>query len=618
MSISPRFLQELRDRVTLSEVINRRVKLTRAGREYKGCCPFHKEKTPSFYVNDDKQFFHCFGCGAHGDVLGFTMQHDNLSFIEAVQSLAAQAGLQVPDQSPQEIERDKKQKSLYSLCEDAAKWFEAQLYTSKHNDVLTYISGRGLSVETIASFRLGYAPAEDQALRTHLTGLGYTDAQMLEAAIIKPSSKGGAPYAFFRDRLMFPVMDIRGRVVAFSGRVLPEHLRPPRDASFKPPKYINTSDTPLFHKGRNLYAQQHARMNAAEHPVLVVEGQMDVIACHQAGFRGAVAPLGTALTEDQIVALWKMIPKDIKEPVLCFDGDNAGYRAALRASERVLPLLKANHSVRIAFLPEGEDPDTYIQGRGKDAFKALVDQSLSLLDFLWTHYTGTQRHDTPESKAGLQALLEDLVKKIPDAQIQYHYRQAFRDKSRTLFGSNFQPFAKGRGGKVAGPAVALPPVAKIDKQDLYPRVLLLTLLNHPYLYPYVQEQVLQISLSDPALVRIFETALSYLEDIQNSEAETGLDRESLMLHLNSSGLQEGLERLMPERLYVHAGFSRPGAERDKVMEGWKSIFEQWDKEKILTDLRATREAYKQDVTPENESRSRALQDLSQQIESEAG
>ena len=227
MSISPRFIQDLRDRLTLSEVVASRIKLTRAGREFKACCPFHSEKSPSFYVNDDKQFFHCFGCGAHGDVLGFVMRHDNLSFIEGVEQLAAKAGMPVPRQSFQDVEQAHKDKSLYALCEDAAKFFEAQLYLPAYHDILEYMLKRNLSRDTMASFRIGYAPADEQAIRQHLAKLDYTDAQMIEAGVIRTSTKDGRPpYAFFRDRVMFPVTDPRGRVVAFGGRVLPEHIRP--------------------------------------------------------------------------------------------------------------------------------------------------------------------------------------------------------------------------------------------------------------------------------------------------------------------------------------------------------------------------------------------------------
>ena len=355
MTIPPRFLDELRSRLNVSDVVGKRVRLTRAGREFKACCPFHHEKSPSFYVNDDKGFYHCFGCGAHGSIIDFTMNHDNLSFIEAVESLASLAGMQVPQSSPQEVQRAKEQKSLYTLLDDAARWMEEQLRKPENRDAYQYMLDRGISDEQLHNYRIGYAPADGQAIRKHLLSKEYTDAQMIEVGVLKASSRGTDPYAFFRERIMFPVPDKRGRVVAFGGRILPDHLRPQDRGDFKPPKYINSSDTPLFHKGNMLYGEPHARKAAADgEPIVVVEGYLDVMACARAGYKGALAPLGTALTEEQILNLWKMIPADEKVPVLCFDGDNAGRRAAVRAVERILPHLKPGHSAKISILHEGQ------------------------------------------------------------------------------------------------------------------------------------------------------------------------------------------------------------------------------------------------------------------------
>jgi len=604
MSFSPRFTQDLRDRLTLSEVIGRRVKLVRAGREFKGCCPFHREKSPSFYVNDEKQFYHCFGCGAHGDVYGFVMQHDNLSFPEALENLAAQTGMEVPKQSPQDIEYSKKEKTLYTLCDETAKWFEQQLYNPKNREVLDYISKRGLSDETLNAFRLGYAPSDEQALRKFLSLQGFTDTQMVEAGVIKQSTTAGRePYSFFRDRLMFPVTDARGRIVAFGGRILPQHMRPPQKSDFKPPKYINSADTPLFHKGRTLYAGQHARLAAKDHKLIVVEGYMDVIACHQAGFRGAVAPLGTALTEDQISLLWKMIPLDEKEPVLCFDGDEAGYRAAYRAVERILPLLKPQQSVRIAFLPEGEDPDTYIREKGRSAFENLINTARPLVDFLWGHHVAGKKFNTPESRAGFSSRLEDLAKQIPDAQLQYHYKQMFRDKLRTLFGSNWK---NSKGYKIAENIVNLPAINKKKSDILIPQIMLLTILNHPHIYPYVADEFHRLELGDVDLEKIYHAVNDVLEN-NMGEGEDPIDHSTLMTHLKDKGLSENLNEFIgQERLFNHAGFARLGQPEEKVVEGWKSLWNQWNKSVLLADLMVARLDLAQNMTPENESRMLAL------------
>lgn len=615
MSLSPRFLQDLRDRLSLSEIIGRRVKLTRAGREFKGCCPFHREKSPSFYVNDEKQFFHCFGCGAHGDALGFVMRHDNMSFPEAIEALAAQAGMDVPRQSFEDKQQSTKEKSLYALCEDAAKWFEDQLHDVKNHEVLEYVTGRGLSGDTIHSFRLGYAPGEDQLLRKFLKAQGYTDAQMIEAGVIKTSNTAGRePYSFFRDRVIFPVADARGRVVAFGGRILPEHMRPPQKGDFKPPKYINSADTPLFHKGRTLYAGQHARLSAKDHKLIVVEGYMDVIACHQAGFRGAVAPLGTALTEEQIALLWKMIPHDEKEPVLCFDGDEAGYRAALRASERVLPLLKPEQSVRIAFLPEGEDPDTYIRENGAAGFASLIGRAKPLVEFLWAHQIAGKQFNTPEARAGLSTRLEELAAQVPDAQLQYHYKQMFRDKLRSFFGNSWKEGSKGggRGGKF-GPKTApleLPSVGKHKAESLTPQLMLLTVLNHPEIYSFIADELHRLEMGDVQLEALYHATVDILEN-NMAEGEENLDSATLLHQIRERGLSDAVEQFVSrERLYVHAGFARPkernSATEELIVEGWKSLWNQWSRSILRGDLMAARLALAQSMTPENESRMLAL------------
>lgn len=615
MSFSPRFTQDLRDRLTLSEIIGRRVKLVRAGREFKGCCPFHREKSPSFYVNDEKQFYHCFGCGAHGDAVGFVMQHDNLSFPEAIELLATQVGMEVPKQSFEDKEYSKKEKSLYALCDESAKWFEAQLHDPKNKEVLNYISGRGLSSETLNAFRLGYAPSDDQALRKVLLAQGFTDAQMIEAGVLKLSTtQGREPYSFFRDRLIFPVADARGRIVAFGGRVLPDHLRPPQRGDFKPPKYINSADTPLFHKGRTLYAGQHARLSAKEHKLIVVEGYMDVIACHQAGFRGAVAPLGTALTEEQISLLWKMIPMDEKEPVLCFDGDEAGYRAAVRAVERVLPLLKPQQSVRIAFLPEGEDPDTFIREKGKGAFEQLMNNARSLVDFLWSHQIAGKKFDTPESRAGLAAKLDELATQIPEGQLQYYYKQMFRDKMREFLGNSWKDF-KGKKSKTAVP-IPLPNISKQKAETMIPQIMLLTVLNHPDIYPYIASEFHRLEMGTPELENLYHHTIDILEN-NLSEEEDDIDSATLLNQLKEHGLSDFLDDfLKQERLYMHAGFARPGEKIQSndggesgvalVVSGWKSLWNQWSKSVLMADIMAARLHLAQNMTPENESRMLAL------------
>ena len=565
MTIPPRFLDEIRSRLNLSDIIGKRVRVTRAGREFKACCPFHHEKSPSFTINDDKQFYHCFGCGAHGDVIGFVMRHDNLSFIDAVEALSIEAGLQMPKPDPESIKKAERARDLHSLMEAATNWFTDQLKSTTNKNILDYLQNRGLNAEAIESFRLGYAPADRQALRTALKAQGYDDKMMIEAGLLKTSDKSREPYVFFRERVIFPVADRRGRVVAFGGRVLPDHMRAPDNSGYVPAKYINSTDTPLFDKGRMLYGESQARQAARDDlPILVTEGYMDVIACHQAGFRGAVAPMGTAMTEDQILRTWSMIPQDEKLPILCFDGDEAGRRAASRACERILPLLKPNQSVRFAFLPEGEDPDSLLKAGGAPALQRILDSALSLFDFIWATHTGGRNFETPESRAGLSSTLQTQIKTIADRDIQMHYQQLVRDRISQSF---FKPFNRdkggnGRGGAQQKPAMLKPRRPVFNSADIYARVLVATVINHPEIYGGVEEAFGEFETGNPSLGRLRDAVTMALGETP------GLDREALHNHLNLSGFGQEMGDILNESVYVHAAFASPTADSGSVAANW--------------------------------------------------
>ena len=421
MAVSKQFLDELKARLRVSEVVGRKVKLTRRGREFVGLSPFSNEKTPSFTVNDDKQFWHCFSSGEHGDVISFLEKTENLSFMEAVERLASEAGLEVPRADPRERERERKQASLIDVMEMAADFFQRQLGGGGGGEARAYLTKRGLSEATIRAFRLGYAPGTRTALYEYLEARDVTRAQMRDAGLIIDGEEIRAPYDRFRHRIMFPIEDARGRVIAFGGRALDP------DA---PAKYLNSPETELFHKGRTLFNLARARKPAYDaKTVLVVEGYMDVIALAQAGFENAVAPLGTALTADQIGLLWRLAP----EPVLCFDGDKAGTRAAFRATERALPLLKPGHSLRFAFLPEGQDPDDLVRTQGATAMQATIDAAKPLVDLVWEKEMSASDLDTPERRADFEARLDARLAEIEDQKVRYYYRQAFRDKQSEMF-----------------------------------------------------------------------------------------------------------------------------------------------------------------------------------------
>ncbi|HEX6093972.1 MAG TPA: DNA primase, partial [Dongiaceae bacterium] len=410
MAIPPEFVEELRNRLSISSVVGRRVRLQKRGREHTGLCPFHNEKTPSFTVNEDKAFYHCFGCGAHGDVVGFVMRSEGLPFPEAVERLAREAGMEVPVSSPEERRKAEKQATLHGALEAAAKWFETMLRGNVGRPGMEYFKRRGLRDETIDRFRLGFAPDDRNALLEALKKQGMSDDLLIEAGLAKLPDDGRNAFGYFRGRVMFPITDRRGRVIAFGGRILDQGE----------PKYLNSPETPLFHKGRVLYGLAQAQAAAREKSeVIVCEGYMDVIALAEAGIGGAVAPLGTALTEDQILELWRLAP----EPILCFDGDAAGQRAAARAIERALPLLSPGKSLRFAILPPGDDPDSLIRRGGEAAMAEALAQARPLVDVIWDQELAARPADTPERRAGLRQRLEERIRRIADRAVQDGYRQ---------------------------------------------------------------------------------------------------------------------------------------------------------------------------------------------------
>src|SRR6185437_10125059 len=424
MAFPPRFLDELRQRVSLAEIVGRRVKLIRRGREFTGLCPFHNEKTPSFSVVEEKGFYHCFGCGAHGDVIGFTMQTENLSFLEAVEQLARRAGLDVPQETHEERERAAREATLQGAVDAACAFFEKTLQGPEGRAARAYLEGRGLDDATIRRFRLGFAPESRDKLKRALGG-SIPESLLLEAGLLRKPEGGGDSYDYFRNRVIFPIGDRRGRSIAFGGRVMDDGQ----------PKYLNSPETPLFQKGRNLYGWALARVAAAkDESAIVVEGYTDVIALHRAGFTTAVAPLGTALTEAQIEELWRMAP----EPVLCFDGDSAGQRAASRALARALPILKPGLSLRFAILPPSEDPDSLILHHGPPAMRELLDRAQPLAEVLWRLET-VHPTDTPERRAALEKRLDSQVRLIADRSVQEHYRNFFRERLAEMFGARRGP-----------------------------------------------------------------------------------------------------------------------------------------------------------------------------------
>ncbi len=542
MAFPPGFLDELRARLSLSDVVGRKVSLKRrSGSEYAGLCPFHNEKTPSFTVNDKKGFYHCFGCGEHGDAVGFVMKTEGLSFPESVEKLAREVGLPVPRATPQDRERAERASSLQEVVELAARWFQKQLRLPVGRQGLDYLRGRGLSEETIDDFRLGFAPESRDGIIAALKREAVPIDKIVEAGLaIQPEDAGREVYDRFRGRVMFPINDRRGRAIAFGGRVL----------GAGEPKYLNSPETPLFHKGANLYCLDRARVAVTkDQAVIVGEGYMDVIALHAAGFTGAVAPLGTALTEGQLGELWKLAD----EPFLCFDGDNAGQRAAQRAAERALPLLRPGKSLSFVVLPKGEDPDSLIRSRGADAVRSVLKLARPLSDVVWDIETQGRPIDTPERRASIQRAVRARVAGIADPEVRDLYRNEMNSRlgklrlpepvwqpgGRRGFRSDARPspFAAGAAAQRAG--------TDMDggRQQ---RVLLGALIDRPAMLHVLAEELHRLPIDDnPELDRLRTSLLDALSlmpsgvDPAADEAVEGqlpLEAQLIADHLERNGL----------------------------------------------------------------------------------
>jgi DNA primase len=428
MKFPPSLLDEIRARLPVSDVVGRKVKLRRQGREFIGLSPFNAEKSPSFTVNDQKGFYHCFSSGKHGDIFRFLMETEGMSFPEAVERLASDAGVVMPKADPRAEERERERAGLHHVMEAAAAFFEASLTGPAGRQAREYLANRELDEMTLRQFRIGYAPGGRYALKEHLGKLGIDGEAMAKAGLVITGSDVAVPFDRFRDRVMFPITDLQNRVIAFGGRAL---------RSEQKPKYLNSPETELFHKGRILFnmaaARRAAQGSGRESGTLIVaEGYMDVVALTKAGFANSVAPLGTALTDEQLGLMWRVAD----EPILCFDGDTAGMRAAFRAADLALPQLQAGKSLRFALLPEGQDPDDLLRESGAGALGDVIERARPLADMLWTREVEASPLDTPERRAAFEKRLAETVSRIPDNRVRRHYGERFRDKLAEFFGRN--------------------------------------------------------------------------------------------------------------------------------------------------------------------------------------
>lgn len=523
MTLTPQWLDELRTRVSLSGLIGRSVRVTKAGREFKACCPFHNEKTPSFTINDEKGFYHCFGCGAHGDAIRWMTDHQGLPFMDAVKELAVEAGMEVPAPDPRAAAKAEQQKSLHDVMAAAQDFFVRSLTEERGEQARRYLASRGFPAAVVRDFGFGFAPDSRTALKEALSA--FPDDMLIEAGL-RIVVEGKEPYDRFRGRLMLPILDPRGRVIAFGGRILsPEKT----DA----PKYLNSPDTPLFDKGRTVYNLHRAGPASRQNGrVVVVEGYMDVVALAAAGIGEAVAPLGTALTEHQIERLWRLV----ETPTLCFDGDAAGQRAAMRAITRALPLLRPGHSLRIATLPAGMDPDDVVKAQGPAAMETLLDDARSLVDVLWQVERDSLPLATPEDKAGLKARLLQHCETIEHPDIKSLYRRelterfgelAFARKERPPFqprqgGSG--PRGKGQPWKPAPPPLGAQDKAKMLRIGTGPSTNLLAavlsgLILHPQHIVRHADSLARLHPEDAGMCALIDALLVQSDSMQALESE---------------------------------------------------------------------------------------------------
>ncbi len=602
MRFSPEFLDEIRARLPVSEVVGRRVQLKKKGREWAGLSPFNKEKSPSFFVNDQKGFYHCFSSGKHGDIFRFLMETEGVSFPEAVERLAGQAGLDVPKSEPHEIERAERRATLNDVMDLAAKFFEAALAGKAGTLARGYLDRRGLTNDTRAAFRLGYAPNDRTALKNHLAAQNISIGDMIEAGLLISGEDVAEPFDRFRDRIMFPIHDARGRVIAFGGRAMQADAQA---------KYLNSPETPLFHKGHVLY--NHHRARAAAHlagTVIAVEGYMDVIALAQAGIAHVVAPLGTALTEGQLELLWRMGP----EPILCFDGDKAGQRAAYRAVDVVLPHLKPGKSLRFAFLPDGQDPDDLVKSAGREAVEAVLAAARPLVDVLWERELDAGPADTPERRAALEGRVKDLVRLIQDESVRRHYGTAMTEKFQIFAPqqSNLPiPFQRRERGRMGGgrpgdhrpkagfrteplrASAGLMQTTQAGRPKVREAALLVALIRHPRLLDRHAETLSEIELTSPDLTRLRAAAIdaaSHGEGDSRELMEAAIARAGLSAALAraESALTPGLWWAAPEAddLDAETGFLHSLALHQKAHA-------------LHKELRAAEAALGQNTTEEN-------------------
>jgi DNA primase len=580
MRFGENFLEELKARVRPSDVVGRHVKLKRQGREFAGLSPFTNEKTPSFFVNDEKGFYHCFSSGKHGDAISFLMEVEGLSFPEAVEALATMAGMEMPAADPQAEARAARNKETVSWMERAQEFFEKTLYRGDGEGARDYLKGRGLSKTAAKAFGMGFAPDNFSALKDELIAQGARPEQLIEAGLlVEPEDRSRQPWDRFRDRIMFPIHDTRGRLVAFGGRAMKKDAKA---------KYLNSPETPIFQKSKLLYNYHRARKALAEptnsaRGMIVAEGYMDVIALSRAGFTHAVAPMGTALTEDQLELLWRVGP----EPILCFDGDKAGVRAAFRSIERALPMLRPGQSLRFAMLPEGQDPDDLIRASGPPAMQQVLDNALPLVDMLWRREAEREVLNTPEAKAGLKSRLYKALEEIQNGDVKALYKTELLARFDAQFGwqaTRIQRPGRNTGETKANKSTQIASAKKLASNLRVETTLIGAILEFPELLERVDERLFELNFADPACANLQRAALNWWR------ATKAVEKTHLITHIQEQGLEQDYRVLSRQRLLIRAGMGGTDASLDERAALWNAqadtLLGQSQNDADLNDTRA--------------------------------
>ena len=562
MRFGDNFLEELKARVRPSDVVGRHVKLKRQGREFAGLSPFTNEKTPSFFVNDEKGFYHCFSSGKHGDQISFLMEVEGLSFPEAVEALATMAGMEMPQVDPQAEARAARNKETVSWMERAQEFFEKTLYRGDGDAARDYLKGRGLSKTAARAFGMGFAPESFSALKDELIAQGAMPEQLIEAGLlVEPEDRSRQPWDRFRDRIMFPIHDGRGRLVAFGGRAMAKDAKA---------KYLNSPETPIFQKSKLLYNYHRARkafsdpQNSAR-GLIVAEGYMDVIALARAGFTHSVAPMGTALTEDQLELLWRVGP----EPILCFDGDKAGIRAAFRSIERALPLLRPGQSIRFAMLPDGQDPDDLIRASGPPAMQAILNNAVPMVDMLWRREVEVERLDTPEAKAGLKSRLYKALDEIQNGDVKALYKTELLARFDAEFG--WKANRKGGwdkknkiGEAKANKSTQISSAKKLASNARIETTLIGAIVEFPELLERVDERLFELDFTHPSCAIIQRAVLDWWRQTK------AVEKTHLHAHIEGQGLEQDYRVLSRQRLLIRAGMGGTDASLDERAALWNA------------------------------------------------